>query len=301
MSIRFVGRLLFVFALFVSGLVIAEPSCPALSCDCSSIPNEAWRTECQQFEKHALTVCSTDPKRYSHCRVAGLEASSLSLSVSALTGSNVTDPVAALEQSRLLSWSIREENSAAVSLQDRGEYAAALTKRKRENQLRRQLYKLSLGLAGYYELSGEFKQRDNLLSVLSERNHEDAQLAHSMALSLWQSIAEAGDASTVRVRSALAQRMLRNAGDEMELAAHSMQQIDELRDSVELWQDSARFTAQLLSWKREQGAKPEAIEFYRQRAAARWYQAALTALLDGDEDVALEAKRRSSVLWAASL
>jgi hypothetical protein len=93
--------------------------------------------------------------------------------------------------------------------------------------------------------------------------------------------------------------MMRSAGDWMALAADAARRNGDPKQSAVYWQRTAELSVQLLRWKESIGSSAKEQNFYRQRAAARWYQAGLMALVAGDGEMAMAAKQRSETLWAA--
>lgn len=279
--------------LFLLPFTLQAQECPALKCDCDSIPNPEWRNQCEQFS--GSNRCD-GPKTSNYCPVAGFAAVALPLSVVKVVEDDIADLDKGIEKLKLLSWAIREDNSAAVTLQSRGELKAALAKRKGESSKRRQLYKASLDVARYYFQQGRDGEARDLFAGLVARNLKDAELSTQAGLALWQA---RGDHGSPKVAEILAQRIMRNASLEAEMAADFSRRSQQYEDASLYWAQSAEITDQLLTWKREQGAKAKIIDFYQQSSAARWYQSALMALVDEDEDRALEAKLKSDQRWAA--
>ncbi|MGH1373517.1 MAG: hypothetical protein ACRBBW_15865 [Cellvibrionaceae bacterium] len=268
--------------------------CPVLECDCGAIPSAQWRAQCEADLDQAFN-CDNPEDPIKFCRTPGVEAKTLPLVVSRLVAEPVSNLEQSVEQVKLLSWAVRDDNTSAVTLQNRGDLRGALTKRKNENKKRRQLHRVSLGLGQYYLGDNRPQEAEDLYKGLTVRNEKDALLSQNSGLKLWREADAAEDEKVTRV---LAQRMLRNAADEMEMAADIAGRLKHYDRASELWAKSAQITDQLLIWKSEQNAKAKVITFYRQRAAARWYQSGLMALLDGDDDFANEAKLKSEKRWA---
>lgn len=288
------NRYFVVILLSFFSMTAGAQQCPALDCDCSAIPSAQWRAQCEADLDMAFN-CDNPDRPIKFCRTPGVEAKTLPLVVSRLA----PEPVSVLEQSveqvRLLSWAVRDDNTAAVTSQDRGDLRDALAKRKSESKKRRQLHRVSLGLAQYYIEADRQSDVQELYEGLTVRNEKDGQLSQAAGLKLWR---EPSSAENEKVTKVLAQRMLRNATDEMEMAADMAARLKQYRRASELWAKSAQMTDQLLIWENEQNANPKAITFYQQRAAARWYQSGLMALLDGDDTFANEAKVKSEKRWA---
>ncbi len=268
--------------------------CPVLDCDCGAIPSAQWRTQCEADLDQAFN-CDNPQNPIKFCRTPGVNAKTLPLVVSRLTPDTVSSLDQSVEQIKLLSWAVQDDGTAAVTLQDRGDLRAALAKRKSESKKRRQLHRVSLGVAQHYIEAGRLEDVSELYQGLTERNEKDALLSQSAGLKLWR---QPTTAENEKVTKVLAQRLLRNSADEMEMAADMAGRLKQYRRASELWAKSAQITDQLLVWKGEQNAKAKVTTFYRQRAAARWYQSGLMALLDGDDTFANEAKTKSEKRWA---
>lgn len=272
-------------------------SCPPVSCDCASIPHAAWRTECLQQEQQLNLACAAGQSQQV-CHVAGPGVIAPELWVATLDKQPTVDPKMTIEQGQLLSWMVREANTQAILLQDSGDWRGALAQRQQEGRAQQQIYQLALGLADYYDAQGQTKDREFLFADLVTRNQADAERIARAAESLWQSIA-GSPSDEVAVKQALAQRMMRNASDFMAQAADSARRNGQPGESAQLWQRTAEFSVQLLGWAQAAGGSVKTQNLYRQRAAARWYQAGLMALVGGDVETAAAAKKRSEALRQA--
>lgn len=272
----------------------AETSCPPVSCDCASIPNPVWRNECIQQEQKLNNACSTGQQAKA-CQVTGPGIMPPELWVAGLEKQATVDSQTTIEQGQLLSWMVRESSTQAILLQDSGDWRGALTQRQQEARAQQQIYQLALGLADFYEAQGQTKDREFLFADLIARNQADAERTARAAEALWQGIA-GSPTSDVAVKQALAQRMMRNASDFMAQAADAARLNGQPGEAAKLWRRTAEFSVQLLNWARVAGGNAKTQDVYRERAAARWYQAGLMALVAGDVEAAAAAKKQSDTL-----
>ncbi|GAB3098689.1 hypothetical protein G8770_02415 [Aestuariicella hydrocarbonica] len=257
-----IGGVLFVW----SALAVADAPC-------KSIADANWRDQCVQQQSSLL--------------VGKFEVQA------------VPDIQAALEQSRVMSWAVRENNTFANAMQQSGDWSGALAKRKQESSARKQVFQLAISIAAYFDESDQGKDRKALYRGLVERNVEDAEQAYGIAEELWEKAIAATDPKEAAQMQALAERILRNAGDTLALAAEGANRNEKLKLSRKLWQQSAEMSEQLLQWKLQIGSGKAEVNFFRQRAAARWYQSALVALLNDDTKEANFAKQQSENLLVA--
>lgn len=290
---RVLGSLLCVLSFAVFG----NASCPPISCDCASIPNQVWRSDCLKKEQQLNQSCA-ETQQAGACRMTGVGVQSPDLWVGKLDSNPVVDAQATIEQGQLLSWAVREANTQAMLLQDQGDWRGALAQRRRENSGQLQIYQLAVNLGDFYESQGKVENREFLYSDLIKRNSQEAERVGEAAVALWAARAE-GAPEQHAVKLALAERMMRSAGDWMALAADAARRNGDPKQSAVYWQRTAELSVQLLRWKESIGSSAKEQNFYRQRAAARWYQAGLMALVAGDGEMAMAAKQRSETLWAA--
>ncbi|WP_439133636.1 hypothetical protein [Pseudomaricurvus sp.] len=293
MSRSLIGGLLCVWSLTAG----AETSCPQISCNCESIPDKAWSNECRKEEQQLKKSCA-DGAGVGVCRVSGINVGSVELLLGKMDDQPIADEKSTIERGQLLSWAVREANTLAKSLQDKGDWLGALSQRKREAKGRHQLYQLAASLSDYYDARADDKRREALYKSLVDRDIEDAKKSAAEAESLWQSLADTPE-DQLAVKRALAQKLLRNASDSQALSADAERRNNDTELSAELWRLSAEYSSKLLQWKREGGSSDKVLAFYRQRAAARWYQAGLMALMDDDEEAAQLARKQSEALWLA--
>ncbi len=309
MSVKVPGGLAFWLIIMAAPLmlntnsVLAEGACP-VSCQCQSIPDAGWRAQCIEQERRLLANCGKGgadlSSSYQYCRMTGPDYVSGALLVDRVDITPIGKLEDALEQSQLLSWAVRENNSLAVVLQDQGDWRGALLKRKRESGVRKQVFQLALSLGSYFEERDQRTELNSLYTTLIERNVEDADLAVNEATEMKAELQSLEGDPNYAVRQALVQRILRNAGDSLAFAAEAARRNKDFELASELWGRSADLSARLVAWKEEGSSKPSVVTFYRQRAAARWYEAGLMALMGDDEDSANVAKQRSEALWIAN-
>lgn len=293
MSRRVIGSLLCVWSLTAG----AESACTKLSCNCESIPDKTWQNECLQQERQLKSLCAGGAGA-GHCRVSGLNVASEELLLGKMHKQTIPDAKSTIEKGQLLSWAVSESNTLAQSLEETGDFLGALAQRKREAKGRHELYQLAASLSDYYEVHADNDGRETLYTSLIGRDIEDAKKTAAAAEELWQSLPDT-PADQVKVKTALAQKMLRNASDSHALTADAARRDENAELSAELWRLSAEYSSKLLQWKQDGGSTEKVLTFYRQRAAARWYQAGLMALLDKDAEAAQVARKKSEALWLA--
>lgn len=302
-SSHFFSTPLFIIAMFFIGPASASSSCANIDCDCSSLMELEQVDECKQQQSMLTETCQLAGKPSGFCLVGGLDAFPVALSLPAITRQKListTLTVSELEaQSKVLHWSVSEDQSAAQALQNNGNYRGALALRKRENSSRKKLHAMQYRLAELLRSADEPARAQKLLLALQPLHEAAAINAYRLGMELWAVLqleqSQLSDKQQ-RLQEILAQRLLRNAGDAMELAADAAFQAGRMSLALSSWQLAASYTQELITWKQSVGAKEAHILFYQQRAAARWQRASLLTALAGRKDLVSATDENASTL-----
>lgn len=284
---KFFHRLVFlVFALTYSALGSAVTVCESIDCDCLNIPALEQRDSCSKRQVILVSACQSSGAVQGFCQQAGLQASPIALSLPPLARQAlITESLTVTElraQSRVLHWSVNEDHSASKALQNNNNFRGALALRKRENVSRKKLQALQYRLAELLMADDAVADARQLFQSLYPLHEAAALDSYRSGAELWSVPVEdepEAAAKTKKLQQILAQRLLRNAGDAMELAADAAHQAGHYEEALEAWRLAARYTQELVGWKQATGAKDAHIRFYEARAEARLQRAALLAAL----------------------
>jgi len=277
--------LLLCCSVFWSAVALSGDACLAIDCDCLNLPVVEQRDSCSQRQVMLVNACQSSGAVQGFCQQAGLLAYPVALSLpvqarqALITTALTMDELRA--QSRVLHWSVNEDHSASKALQNNNNYRGALALRKRENVSRKKLQALQYRLAELLVVSDGAADARQLFQNLYPLHETAALDSYRSGAELWQLPAEAELADKKRkLQLILAQRLLRNAGDTMELAADAAFQAGDYEEALQAWRLAARYTQELVGWKQAAGAKDSHVRFYEARAAARLQRASLLAAME---------------------
>jgi len=279
--------LVFLCTSFLSAVVASGDVCQAINCDCTSLLAADQRDSCSQRQVVLVKACRTSGAVQGFCQQAGLQASPVALSLPVQARKALVAVALTMDelrtQSRMLHWSVNEDHSASKALQNNNNFRGALALRKRENVSRKKLQALQYRLAEMLTVSDDATDAKQLFENLYPLHEAAARDSYRSGAELWVLPEEAGRELTAKeqkLQQILAQRLLRNAGDSMELAADAAFQAGHHEEALQAWRLAARYTQELVGWKQSVGAKDSHVRFYEARAAARLQRATLLAAME---------------------
>jgi len=279
-------RLLFLWcSVFWSADVLSGSACQTIDCDCLTLTIVEQRDSCSQRQVMLVQACQSSGAVQGFCQQAGLRAFPVALSLPAQARQALIATALTIDelraQSRVLHWSVNEDHSASKALQNNDNFRGALALRKRENVSRKKLQALQYRLAELLMVSDGAADAKQLFQSLYPLHETAAIDSYRSGAELWQLPVEAELADKKRkLQLILAQRLLRNAGDSMELAADAAFQAGDYEEALQAWRLAARYTRELVGWKQAAGAKDSHVRFYEARAAARLQRASLLAAME---------------------
>ncbi|MBX2859099.1 MAG: hypothetical protein KTR17_10580 [Cellvibrionaceae bacterium] len=254
---------------------VAADNCPAVDCDCASLPKEHWRSVCYKEESQLKRQCianSSQPLGY--CLVHGPAAKPLPLAVE-MTEVSVL-PESKLEQaqenSRQVYWSLRSDfdmfedfirieayKEAKVVFDVFGKNLDALF----SNQ--RQLTK------SFASLNKERKAR-NLWYGYAGKSISMAESLRKLGLKLLKKRNADNDSSRERALGILALKALRSSSKAFEMAAQSYTSAGADKKAAFVWRDASAVSLAILKYKRAEGAPDSHLNYYSNQVAVRLFR-----------------------------
>ncbi|SMF64328.1 hypothetical protein SAMN02745866_04145 [Alteromonadaceae bacterium Bs31] len=265
--------------------------CPAISCDCGSLPKPEWQATCEDHETKIKKNCAANANTPAdYCSLHGPSAKPLPL---AIEFSNIS----------VISEQDLPQQSAKVSqLYSASDNAIKLLKAKLSS------YYFKEGLAVSKELDATFDelfdaQRAVTMSWLlheeekealsawrsySERSLERAEILSAYSAELWNNYLVEKNGAAKKAYKVLAFKVWRVAGKAYEMSAYAFSGADKSEQAAEAWLSGAGVSQAVLEAKQASQAKASHINFYKYQAASRLHRASYYFALEGEAEDALK-------------
>lgn len=261
----------------------ALEQCPAIDCDCGSLPDKSWVSICSQHETTIKQRCADNgdtPADY--CLVHGENAHPLplSLSTSDADEAKVANPRDIYENIEAMHRTVNGYLDEAKSAEKQGKYALTLERLKLIDSIvdrafdQQKLVEASLIKQGEtgkrVKLSWAKYASDDTKYALQLKEYGDELIA---------SISEADNAKQQKIYRILAQKTYRLAGKRLEHIGYNYGKAGSHKRAAKAWQDASEVSVKLAGINREYGGKASSIKFSEFQTAARLHRASYHWLL----------------------
>lgn len=287
-----------VFGFFCCNLaqgVAAADSCPAVACDCTGLPSEAWRQECQKIEVELKASCIANqqvPKGF--CGLHGPDARPLPLAtqLNPVDLISLAPEIAVLEkQLSTAHWSLEDDLASLQKQLDAGNWSSLQAVAKLFDTHTDAAFVLLRQISASWLQLNRPGQAEDVAVSFAKKSRRLTENSQKLATAIWQ-MAKSAQGEDIRLRQSLAQRVLRTAGKLQEHQAFALA-IRDQNAAARAWQDAARIAEQQVQLEMAGAQKIEYIAFYRQQASARWNRASLYWALAKNDNKAQEARRQA--------
>lgn len=283
--IRFAGKCLVILSVGLTTLARGAEVCPAINCDCSSLPDEQWVKVCAQHESRIKKSCAANantPKDY--CLVHGVNAKPLPLAIqfSEFSVDRKTDTSGIEEKIRALYWAIKTDTTAAGGAILTESYPRALQILKLIDSNIDNLFEQQQQLSAVFIADKKEKKVRGSWKEHATGTHEFSTALVKLGTDIAAKTKTAASAKEKKIFNLLSQKTLRMAGKGLEHSAFAYGQAEKHQDSAKAWKSSADVAVQLSDISKTTGGSINNIKFAEFQAAARLHRASYHWLLDND-------------------
>lgn len=297
----FTLRLILLSGLSFSPWAFSNALCPAVNCDCASLPKAPWQQECRQAEQRLIEACQANqgqPKGF--CSLHGPAATPLPLaaSLSPQTPTNDANAIGQLEQQLATAlWSLTEDLSSLQTLLDKNTTASVSIALKWFDNHAQEAFELQQRILASRLFAKDAKRAEANADTYAKALKPVLAEGQKLGEKLWQQ-ASRENPEQQRYLQTLAQRLLRINGKMQETAALSFGLVNSHGAAAKYWQDAARLAERQLTLESQGTRKPEYITFYGLQASARWMRASLSFVLAESSNKADDAWRQAHTFHA---
>lgn len=268
-----------------ASLAAAQDNCPAVNCDCASLPNEAWQNVCSSHETAIKAACVENknvPKDY--CGVHGLAATPLPL----LTEFTDVEVVSRSEISSLnnkvaaMYWSLHADLDLAGEAIKAGKYGRGQEVLKLMDDNIDNLFRVQRQVTTSFIAYEEEGDAEKAWADYSEDSLNMAQNIEKFGKKML-SQHESAEGKAKKAYRILGVKALRMAGKAYEHTAHAYVQDRQHDEAAKAWKKASAISKVILESKIASKADQAHIDYYRFQTASRLHRASLHRLLDGEE------------------
>lgn len=274
-----------VLAYVFAHTAFAQDACPAVNCDCASLPNETWQNVCSSHEAAIKKACVANkniPKDY--CGVHGLAATPLPL----LTELSDVEVVSRSEISSLnqkvaaMYWSLHADLDLAGEAIKEGKYGRGQEVLKLMDDNIDNLFRVQRQVSTSFIAYEEEGDAENAWEDYSEDSLKMAKDIDRFGVKMLKEH-ESAEGKAKKAYRILGVKALRMSGKAYEHAAYAYVQDRQHDDAAKIWKRASEVSKLILESKIASGAEQAHIDYYRFQTAARLHRASLHQLLDGEE------------------
>ncbi len=289
----------FVVILFcVADSAFAAEQCPAIDCDCDSLPNSQWLEVCKQHEIRIKRQCvanSNTPRDY--CSIHGLNAKPLPLAIkfNEFHVDETVDVDTLKAKVSALYWEVKSNAEEAKESFDNGDFPRTMQILKLTDPLLDSLF----GHQQKVEAAYLARVQDNIIST-TWKDYSDSTLEHARFLDdfgveIASRIGSAGSAREKKIYSVLAKKSLRLAGKAYEHSGFASARAGKEKKSAEVWKMASGVSARISGINKLVGAKKEVIKYSELQTAARLHRASYHYLMANQRDESTKWLKRSQM------
>ena len=288
----------FVAALLaLPSISLSQEACPALDCDCASLPDIHWRDVCYKEETKLKRQCVANASQPSgYCLVHGPSAKPLPM---ALDPAGVTIlPEARItqhhEKNTQLYWSVRSDFDLFKQFIKVKAYAEA---KQLFNGLDKNIEKLFTGqrqVTISFETIDKRRKARSLWAEYADQNQEAAKMLHEFGEELWGQRKVDGNAARDKALRILSLKLLRAASKAYEMAGYGYSTAAQDKNAALAWRDASEVSLSMLRYKSVEGAPESHINYYSNQVAVRLFRSGYHWQIlerSDDADNALRASR----------
>jgi len=276
----------FFIVLFPLGIAAASDAakhCPAINCDCDSLPNEHWLQACKQHEARIKQRCvenADTPQDY--CSIHGLDAKPLPLSIefNEYQVDSSVDPGTLVDKVVSLQSAIYAYMNEAKESYSEGNFARSMQILKLIDSNIDSHFEYQQKVEASYVAQIQDKKVKGAWKRYSVDTLKYAMVLEKFGVKLASRIEGAATAKEKKIHTVLAKKSLRMAGKSYEHCGFAFGHWGRNEKAADAWNRASSVSVQLTGINKLTGAKKEAVKFSEFQAAARLHRASYHHLLN---------------------
>lgn len=264
----------------------AASSCPAINCDCPSLPNESWQLVCSVHEGKIKDACVKNGNQPTDfCAIHGPSARPLPL---VLELGDVTllpeDEIKQVhKQAATMYWSIHTDMETAATLAKEGKYGESIGTLKIVDRNLDTLFTMQRQVTISHEVNEDTGRAISAWKDYSGDTLKEAENMFKIGKMMWDQKDE-GDVKHKKAYPILSTKVLRMASKAYEMAAYAYSGAKKDDDAAKVWRDASDVSKVIMDHKIAEKAQSAHIDYYRKQAAMRLHRASYHWMMDNEEE-----------------
>ncbi len=279
--------------MFASISLHAEVSevCPAISCDCTSLPKAEWQATCADHEKQIKKRCAANKnKPMDYCSIHGPMGTPLPL---AMRFTNVAvlpekDVTAAHKSLDGMYASVHADLATMKKKASSLSFKEALQLAKTLDETINRIFETERQVAMSWLVYEQQKDAVGAWRSYAGDSLDMAEQFTEFADEMWQAYGSENHDGAKKAYKILAFKVWRLAGKAHEMSAYSYAGANKSKKAAKAWSLAADISKVVLAAKQSSKAKLSHINFYRFQAASRLHRASYHFSVTGDSEEALK-------------
>ncbi|WP_086931286.1 hypothetical protein [Agarilytica rhodophyticola] len=276
----------------------SSEQCPAINCDCNSLPNVQWALVCnahEDFIKNACVENGNTPKDY--CLVHGLDGRPLPLTIK-FSEFEVDDSINVKElDERIDRLVLNIQAGINEAREDVAEkkYKRTLQILKLQDSNIDNIFQLQQQIDAYYIAINKAKKMRRSWKKYSESAELYAAGFRDLGMDLSANIEQSQTDKERAIFSLLSRKALRIAGKGFEHSGHAYAKFNQHSKAAEAWKISSDVATSLIEINKLNTNEYKNIEFIEFQAASRLHRSSLHWLIDGNIEKSIADLRESQL------
>ena len=274
-------------------LVVSAESeqCPAIDCDCGSLPREAWIETCKAHELDIKANCVANgntPADY--CSLHGPSAKPLPLAMDFAETTVLVEEelsVKAAEIEALYKASFTDLASMKLKVSSL-QFKEALALLKSLDSNADALFSLQRQVTTSWLVYENVGEATSAWRDYAGSSSDIAVKYFAYAEELWGKYSNTTNPAVKKAHKVMAFRLLRIAGKTFEMSAYAYAGADKNKNAAKTWSQASDVSKVILAAKQESGAAVSHINYYRYQTAARLHRASYYWAVEGKQNDALK-------------
>jgi len=261
----------------ISGKISAGGSCPAVQCDCTSLPTESWRVTCSVQEKKLVNQCIANagtPTDY--CIVHGPSGFPVPVALEldqhsfGQTDNGIDEEI---KLSEAVQWALHSDTESFNRLVKLKSYAKAGAVLKIIDRNLATIFNKQRKISLAYEMNDDYDNAEKVWKSNSEQTLVKAERMKAVGVSLWKKRSSGVDAETDKALRILSLKMLRTTSKAYEVVARGYANAGLDEEAAKSWKSASDVSSTILAHRRSDAAPKKHIEYYSKQAAMRLMRA----------------------------
>lgn len=270
----------------------AAPQCPAVDCDCSSIPSGKWQDLCLVREKSVSEKCVANAgKPASYCGLHGPSGFPVATSIQFKKRPQINlevSPKSLVPLVETQHWSLLDDFKVLKQKEGVDDPRVAIQIFSLFRKHTKKLYNLQQQVVIGFKAKGDTKESIEYALSFAESTLALATQLSDYSDQVWSKAYNSKYSKNQKAYRSLAFRVARESATIYERSAYLYAQTPNYQTAADVWQNAFKASKKLLAWEVGTSNKAKYVAHYREQSSARLNRATFYWIQANMLDKALE-------------